>query len=83
MPAETSDLRWESIVPWEFQPQITSPAAGGISNANDPPWYATLPAYNPDPQGAFATAAATAEHLSSVSSRFYEVSSRCIGMCVS
>eukprot|EP01050_Picozoa_sp_SAG11_P009725 SAG11_NODE_935_length_6482_cov_25.242676_2_plen_544_part_00 len=49
VPTETSALRWDGIVPFEFQPQITSPAAGGISNANDPPWYATLPAHAPDP----------------------------------
>ena len=49
VPTETSDLRWHDIVPWLSQPQITSPAAGGVSNANDPPWYATLPAHSPDP----------------------------------
>ena len=46
---ETSDLRWENIVPWSFQPQLTSPPSGGVSNANDPPWYATLPMHSPDP----------------------------------
>ena len=49
IPTETSDLRWHNIVPWEFQPQLTSPESGGISNANDPPWYATLPAHSPNP----------------------------------
>ena len=49
VPTETSGLRWDSIVPWLGQPQLTSPPAGGISHANEPPWYATLPMYNPDP----------------------------------
>jgi hypothetical protein len=49
VPTETSSLKWESIVPWASQPQLTSPAAGGISHANEPPWYATVPMYAPDP----------------------------------
>jgi acyl-homoserine lactone acylase PvdQ len=49
VPTVTSALRWTNIVPWISQPQLTSPMAGGMSNANDPPWYATLPAHAPDP----------------------------------
>ena len=38
MPTETSALKWDSIVPWISQPQLTSPPSGGISHANEPPW---------------------------------------------
>jgi acyl-homoserine-lactone acylase len=49
VPTETSALRWDTIVPWLSQPQLTSPTAGGISHANEPPWYATLPMHAPEP----------------------------------
>ena len=49
VPVDDSSLIWSNIVPWVHQPQLTSPPSGFISNANDPPWYATLPAHAPDP----------------------------------
>ena len=49
VPTETSALRWDDIIPYAAQPQLISPASGGISHANDPPWYSTLPAHNPNP----------------------------------
>ena len=48
-----SEYRWTDIVPWLGQPQLTSPASGALSNANDPPWYATLPMYDPNPDDYF------------------------------
>jgi acyl-homoserine-lactone acylase len=49
VPTETSALKWDNIVPFDGQPQLTSPEAGGISHANEPPWYATTPMHAPDP----------------------------------
>eukprot|EP01065_Artemidia_motanka_P026950 TRINITY_DN32189_c0_g1_i1.p1 TRINITY_DN32189_c0_g1~~TRINITY_DN32189_c0_g1_i1.p1 ORF type:complete len:785 (+),score=252.83 TRINITY_DN32189_c0_g1_i1:70-2424(+) len=47
--ANTSEFLWQQVVPFERQPQVTSPASGFITNANDPPWQATMPLFTPNP----------------------------------
>lgn len=50
VPTSSSADIWKNVVPFAQQPQVLNPAAGFISNANDPPYQATLPMFTPRPE---------------------------------
>jgi acyl-homoserine-lactone acylase len=47
VPAETSDLLWNSIYPYKDLPKAIDPASGWVQNSNCAPWYMTEPFLNP------------------------------------
>jgi len=48
-PGDTSELLWTEYHPYEDLPRVLNPESGWLQNANDPPWYATIP-YPLDPK---------------------------------
>lgn len=50
MPSSSSSDLWKDVVPFHRQPQLLNPAAGFVTNANDPPFFATHPLLLPRPQ---------------------------------
>lgn len=51
---DTSALLWEGVHRHAEMPRVLNPPTGWVQNANDPPWFATLPvALSPDSFPAF------------------------------
>lgn len=47
VPAESSDLFWNSIYPYNDLPKAIDPASGWVQNSSCAPWYMTEPFLNP------------------------------------